>query len=265
MKFIDFHTHVYPEKIAVKATQSLSSSFGKDGEWPATAENLVIFEKAAGINKAVILPVAIKETQVRKINEFAVESNREFCEHIIGFGALHAAQQNLIDEIDFIKQSGLKGIKIHPDQQQFAIDDERLFDAYKYLSETGLVVLFHCGDLKSDLSHPRRLKKVAALFPKLKIVGAHFGGWTIFDEAYELVRNENIHFDMSSSMYLLGAEKTARFIKDYGVEKIFFGTDFPLCDPQEEIRKFLSLNISEDDKEKIAWKNAAEFLELKTL
>jgi len=262
MKFIDFHTHVYPEKIAVKATQNLSSSFGKDGEWPATAENLVIFEKAAGIEKSVILPVAIKEAQVRKINEFAVSAKTEFSEHIIGFGALHAAQENLIEEIDFIKNSGLKGIKIHPDQQLFPIDDQRLFDAYKYLSELQIPVLFHCGSKTSDLSHPSRLKNLAKLFPELKIVGAHFGGWTIFDEAYELVRNENIHFDMSSSIYIMGTEKTAKFINDYGVGKIFFGTDFPLSDPIEEIKKFLSLNISDDAKEKIAYKNACDFLNI---
>ena len=98
------------------------------------------------------------------------------------------------------------------------------------------------------------------MFPKLRIVAAHFGGWQVFDQAYELLRKENIHFDMSSSMYIMGLEKTAKFIRHYGAEKIFFGTDFPLCDQSVEIEKFLKLDIPYADKEKIAWQNAADFL-----
>lgn len=259
MQFIDFHTHIYPEKIVMRATDSLSSIFGKPADWPGTAENLLIFGMAAGISKFVTLPVAMKEGQVRKINEFIIEQGQEYSA-IIPFGALHAAQDNIIEEIDFIRSKGVKGVKIHPNQQGFAIDDSRMFDAYSYMSEIGLPVLFHCGSRESDLSNPPRLKKIIGMFPDLKIVAAHFGGWQVYDEAYALLRKENIHFDMSSSMYMLGLRKTAKFIRHYGAEKIFFGTDFPLCDQSKEIERFLMLDIPDSDKEKIAWQNAADFL-----
>ncbi len=261
MQFIDFHTHIYPEKIVLHATEYLSDTFGKDAEWPGSTENLLIFGMAAGISKFVVLPVAMKESQVRKINEFVIGEASQY-EQIIPFGALHAAQNNIIEEIDFMKQAGIKGIKIHPNQQGFALDDSRLFDAYSYLSELGMPILFHCGDLHSDLSNPPRLKKVIAQFPRLKIVAAHFGGWQVFDQAYDLLRKENIHFDMSSSMYIMGLKKTAKFIRHYGAEKIFFGTDFPLCDQSAEIERFLMLDIPDTDKECIAYQNAAEFLEI---
>lgn len=259
MKFIDFHTHIYPEKIVLHATEYLSDTFGKDAEWPGSSENLLIFGMAAGISKFVTLPVAMKATQVHKINEFILGEAAKY-DQLIPFGTLHAAQDNLIEEINFIKESSIQGIKIHPNQQGFALDDTRMFDAYTYLSELGIPVLFHCGDLNSDLSNPPRLKKLIKMFPKLRIVAAHFGGWQVFDQAYELLRKENVHFDMSSSMYIMGLEKTAKFIRHYGAEKIFFGTDFPLCDQSVEIEKFLKLDIPYADKEKIAWQNAADFL-----
>lgn len=262
MHFVDFHTHIYPEKIAVRATESLGSFFKKDFAWPGTGENLEIFGKAAGIDKFVILPVAIKSTQVRKINEFVMEQSKEYPD-FIPFGSLHAEMENISAEIEFLHSHGFMGVKIHPDQQQFAIDDKRMFEAYDYMSQIGMPILFHCGDLHSDLSHPLRTKKLIQEFPNLKIVAAHFGGWTIFDEAYEILRKEQIHFDMSSTMYYIGLEKTSKFIKDYGAEKIFFGTDFPLCDQKEEKDKFLSLNISDDAKELIAYKNAENFLGIK--
>lgn len=262
MHFVDFHTHIYPEKIAVRATEALSSFFKKESGWPGTGENLEIFGKAAGIDKFVVLPVAIKSEQVRKINEFVIGQAHEYPD-FIPFGSLHASMDGLVEEVEFLHQQGFQGVKIHPDQQQFALNDERMFPAYDYMSEIGMPILFHCGDLHSDLSHPWRTKKLIQEFPKLKIVAAHFGGWTIFDEAYEILRKEQIHFDMSSTMYAIGLEKTGKFIKAYGAEKIFFGTDFPLCDQKVEKDNFLSLNITDVEKELIAYKNAEDFLGIK--
>lgn len=261
MKFVDFHTHIYPEKIAVRATASLSKVFNKPENWPGTGENLEIFGKAAGITKFVILPVALKASQVHGINEFAIAQAQEYPD-FVPFGTLHVEQDDMIGEIDYLLENGFKGIKLHPDQQGYTIDDKRMFECYDYASQKGFPILFHCGDTDSDFSHPSRTKKIIQEFPHLKMIAAHFGGWKIYDEAYDILRMENIHFDMSSSMYLMGTEKTARFIKDYGAEKIFFGTDFPLCDPSEEVQKFLSLNISDDEKEMVAYKNASDFLGL---
>lgn len=259
MTFVDFHTHIYPDKIAKKATSYLQTTFDISAEWPASSENLLIFGKAAKISNFVILPVAQKAEGVRKINDFAIAENNEHEEYFT-FGSIHAAQSNVVEEIDYIKQSGLYGIKIHPDQQGFAIDDKRMECAYDYLSEIGLPVLFHCGDPVSDLSHPARLKKILHQFPKLRAVAAHFGGWQVFEQAKELLSKEDCYFDMSSSIGYLGLEKTAQYIKEYGEDRIFFGSDFPLWGQDDEITKFMMLDISDCAKEKIAGLNALKFL-----
>ncbi len=258
MKFIDFHCHVYPYKIARRATDYLTSTFDAKAEWPATVENLLIFGSAAGISNFVLLPVSQKVDHVRKINDFAISENHAE-NKIISFGTIHAGLENICGEIEYIKKSGLHGIKIHPDQQGFAIDDERLFEAYSFLSDINFPILFHCGDKKINLSHPERTKKIIKNFPKLNMICAHFGGWQVFDQARQLLSKENIHFDMSSSMYYLGREKTAAFINDYGAEKIFFGTDFPLWGQEKEIEKFMTLGISDRQKEMIAHENAENF------
>lgn len=261
MKFIDFHTHIYPEKIAVKATNYLRSFYDLKADWPGISENLLIFGQAAKISKFVVLPVATRADQVRKINQFAINENNEHDEYIT-FGTVHAGQEKILDELQFIIDSGLRGIKMHPDQQDFAIDDPRLFDFYDAAQQIRFPILFHCGDPRSDLSHPKRVIKILEEFPNLNIVAAHFGGWQIFDEAKEIMKDAKCHFDMSSSMYYLGPEKTADMIHTYGAEKIFFGTDFPLWDSAEEIEKFMSLPITDEEKELIAYKNAEKFFNI---
>ncbi|MBQ3463114.1 MAG: amidohydrolase family protein, partial [Clostridia bacterium] len=136
---------------------------------------------------------------------------------------------------------------------------KRLFPMYDALGEDMLLIV-HCGDPRYDFSRPERLKRVLDAFPKLKVVGAHLGGWSMFDEAFEYLKDTGCYVDISSCIMFIGAEKTKEYIGKYGADKVLFGTDFPLWNPVKEVERFISLNISETDREKIAYKNARRLL-----
>ncbi|MDY6324598.1 MAG: amidohydrolase family protein [Catonella sp.] len=260
MKIIDFHTHIYPPEIAAKATESICEFYSLNTEFTGTAESLLARGKEAGISEFVLLPVANKPEQVRHINEFIVGEVKKHPE-FFGFGTLHADMEDFNSEIDYIEASGLKGIKLHPDSQKFPIDDERLFPAYERL-EGRLPVLIHCGDKRFDFSHPRRLVHVLNEFPKLQVIAAHLGGWSIFEEGYALLKNKNCYFDISSCMAFIPPKKMVEYIRGYGAERLLFGTDFPLWDPVKEVEAFLSLPLRSDEQEKIAFHNAEKILGL---
>lgn len=258
MRFIDFHTHIYPQKIADKATQSVCEFYDLHTECNGTAEELYELGKKSGVTDFVLLPVAIKASHVRSINKFIVDvqsSNEAF--H--GFGSVHADMKDIIGELDFIKESGLKGVKIHPDTQRFNIDDERLYPLYESI-EGNMPIVIHCGDPRYDYSHPSRLKKVLSDFPKLHVIAAHLGGWEIFETASEILKDQNCYFDISSCMPFMSAEKMVDYINTYGDEIVLFGTDYPLWTPERETKSFLKLPLSESAKENIAYKNALEIL-----
>ena len=127
MKIIDFHTHIYPSAIAEKATKSIEDFYCLDGSgMNGTSEQLLEVGKSVGIEKFVVLPVAIKHQHTRHINEFILSETAKYSE-FIGFGTVHAEQSDILAEGEYILNSGLKGIKMHPDTQLFNIDDERLF------------------------------------------------------------------------------------------------------------------------------------------
>ena len=98
MIVIDFHTHVYPNKIAEKATMSTCEFYSLKTELVGTTNVLLECGKQAGISEFVLFPVATKEEQVHHINEFIVDEinlHREF----YGFGTLNAAMENALPEI----------------------------------------------------------------------------------------------------------------------------------------------------------------------
>lgn len=259
---IDFHNHVYPEAIARKATKSISDFYeledvGMDG----TVDTLLRRGGQAGVTHYVILPVGLKPGHVRHINEFIVrqvESHPQFT----GFGTVHAAMEDLCGEVEFIEKSGLRGIKMHPDTQLFNIDDERLFPMYE-MAQDKLLIMPHMGDPRYDFSRPERLKRVMELFPRLQVVATHFGGYSMYDVAYDNLYDKNCVFDVSSTLMFLEKEDAVKLIRRYGPERLVYGTDYPLWDPVTEMERFLSLGLKEDEIERICWKTPARVLGLK--
>ncbi len=263
MKLIDFHAHVYPEKIAQKAAEKICAYYDLKEGMTGTSSVLLEQGKKAGIDAYVILPVATKAENVRSINNFAL-GEQKLHKEFISFGTLHADMNEICSEIDFIKESGLHGVKLHPDQQGFSIDDKRLYEAYDYLQDR-LPLVIHCGDKKSLLSHPERLKKVLKDFPRLKLVAAHLGGWSLFNDAVEILKDQDCYFDISSCFYFISPEKMQEYIHIYGAEKILFGSDFPMWNPQKEVERFFNIPLTDEERELIAYKNAERFLDKKII
>lgn len=261
MKIIDIHTHVYPEAIAQKATDSVRKYYHiGDAGMNGTTDMLLQRGTEAGISQFVILPVAVRADHVQSINDFIIDQvGQQSC--FVGFGTVHAGMDGLAREIQRIVAIGLKGIKMHPDMQRFAIDDPRLFPMYEMI-QGKLPVLLHMGDHNFDYSHPARLRHVLELFPKLDAVAAHFGGYSMYETAYQLLRDTNCVMDISSSLMYLGDGEAERYIGIYGAERMAFGSDYPIWDPVTEVRRFLELRLTDEQKEQIAHKTAERLLKL---
>ena len=114
-----------------------------------------------------------------------------------------------------------------------------------------------------EYSRPWQMRKVLEAFPKLVCICAHLGGWSEWAEASKILSAyENAYVDTSSSLYALDREEAAAIIRHYSRERVLFGTDFPMWNPAEEMKRFLSLNLTDDEKEKILRKNAEDLLRL---
>lgn len=94
------------------------------------------------------------------------------------------------------------------------------------------------------------------MFPDLTIIGAHFGGWSLWNEApRELCKYKNLYVDTCSSFYALSKEKAREIIDLYGTDRVLFGTDFPLWKQEDELEFLFSLGLSEKELEDILHNN----------
>lgn len=260
MKIIDMHTHVYPDMIAAKAAQNIRDYYHLGENMDGTISTLLRQGTAAGVTHYLILPVAVKPEHVKTINDFTRQQVQAH-DCFTGFGTVHAAMENKIEEVKRLESMGLKGIKIHPDCQHFNIDDTRMFPVYEEI-QGRLPMMIHLGDERYDYSHPARLRKVLRNFPQLEVCAAHFGGHTMYETAKECLSDTNCILDISSTLMFLDKREAEDYVNHYGAERLAFGTDYPVWDPAQEVERFLSLDITDEQKEQIAWKTASRFLKL---
>jgi len=263
MEIIDAHAHIYPEKIAAKATDTIGIFYDIKMAMPAgTTENLLIEGKRAGISRFVVHSVATTAHQVRSINEFIkreVDAHPEF----IGFITLHQdlSEEEIAAEVDWAIANGLKGIKLHPDFQKFYIDDEAVEKFYRAAAGK-LPFLFHIGDDRYDYSQPARLVKMAKKYPNTTFIAAHFGGYRCWGEASIYKGLENVYFDTCSSLPMISTTLAKEIIDLLGAERFFFATDFPMWKAEEELERFNKIPLTEQEREMILSGNIKRVLKL---
>ena len=257
-RIIDSHCHVYPDAIAQRAAAGTSNFYNMPSRFDGKISTLLEQGEKVGIEHFIVQSVATTPKQVSSINHFIAESVASGNGRFTGLGTLHPDSDNVEAEIDEIIRLGLKGVKLHPDIQKVAIDDPRMHKIYK-LCEGRLPMLLHTGDYRYDLSNPNRVIPILEQYPDLTVIGAHFGGWSIWEEATEkLCKYKNFLVDCSSSLYAITPETAKELIHVYGVERVLFGTDYPLWTPEEEIERFMKIDLTEKEREDIFYNNAAK-------
>ena len=224
-----------------------------------TAEQLFAATAGGPITHHVVHSVATSISQVEHINNFILEECKAHPE-FIGFGCMYQDYGDPVAELRRIKAAGLKGIKIHPDIQKVNLDDPRLMKTYEACEALDLPVILHIGDYRYDYSHPSRLVNVLHTFPKLRVDAAHMGGWSIYDIGLDNLRDENCFVDISSTFSFTGLRHARELVEQYGVERVLFGSDFPMADPLHEYEMVMQMGLSDEDLEKIFHRNAERFL-----
>ncbi|SHJ89519.1 amidohydrolase family protein [Hespellia stercorisuis] len=267
---IDFHTHIFPEKIAKGTLDFLGEKCGVDPFTNGTASGLSDSTKEAGLDLSVVLPVVTKPKQFLSINEFALQVQSE---RLLSFGGIHPETSDYKSELNFIAESGLKGIKLHPDYQGTFIDDikyERIIDR---ASELGLVVVIHSGYDPGypELIHcaPSRAAKMLDDVTPEKVVLAHMGGYNVeadgslgWREMEEYLLGRDVYLDTALVLDKMPKDTLQRIIEQHGSDKILFATDSPWAGQSEFVEYMSTLPIAEMDRQKIFHENAAKLLTL---
>ena len=281
---IDIHTHTFPDAIAAKAVDKLKHNSHTQPFLDGTAASLSASAKAAGIDLAVIQPVATSPKQVEGINDGALLVNRTSAKtHLYSFGGMHPAFDEPERELARIAAAGLKGIKLHPVYQLQDMDSPGYLRVLRAAAANGLLVLIHAGIdvgfLDLTYSSVEKIARAIDTVPSGRYILAHMGGWRQWEDATRLFAGrDNVWIDTSfsigdmvpvgdgfyqtHSLERLSTEQFLAMKEAFGADRLLFGTDSPWEDQAAEVARIRALPIPEQEKAAILGGNAEKLLRI---
>jgi len=259
---IDFHTHIYPDHVALKTVTAVRQRAGVDAYTDGTLEGLKKSMAAAGIDLSVVAAVATKPEQVSSIQRWLTSIRQPGIETL---ATMHPADPLNSEQMKMLKQEGFRGFKLHPDYQDFFVDDPRMYPIYETVAAEGMFILFHAG-VDRGLPHPvhatpKHLAAIHNSIPELCMIVAHLGGEEAYKETAVHLLGRNLYMDTSFVLRKMPGTFRERFLKEHPADRLLFASDSPWTDQGEELDFLLQLPfLTESDKEKICFSTAAQLL-----
>ncbi len=283
---IDFHTHVFPDRIAPRALEKLRGGSHTKTFTDGTEAGLRASMQRSGVDLSVVLPVATSAAQTEHINDRAILTHQMAGETgVDSFGAAHPEDPDWEKEIKRIAAAGLRGIKIHPPYQGVDLDDPRYLRILEKAGELDLTVVTH-GGLDVGLpgaaqATPDKIRRAVMAAGPCRLVCAHMGGWKRWDEALDCLADTGVMLDTSFSLgrmtpsgdgypwkeeelERLGEDGFVRMVRAFGAERVLFGTDSPWEDQEESLKSFRRLPFDGKETELILGGNAKRLLGIRT-
>ena len=266
---IDFHTHLFPEKIAAKAISVLADTSGVTPSTDGTAPSLLASMEQAGVDLSVVLPVITDPHQFESILRFAVRINEQYGStsgpRLLSFAGIHPDCADIREKCAEISREGFRGIKLHPDYQGGCFDDIRYLRILDAASEQGLCIVVHAG---FDPISPKRqhcspdmiLHAIKETAPS-RLVLAHMGSNKNYQESLEKLCGQDVYLDTSFCLTDMPEEMFIRMVRAHGADRILFATDCPWGQQDRFLQLLRSMDaLSAEEKEQILWQNASRLI-----
>ena len=280
---IDFHTHIFPKKIAAHAIATIEIKAATPTYLDGSLEALRGSMKEAGIDISVLLSVATNPLKISNMNDLQIAGMEKGDPDLMWFGCAHPHAPNWKEELKRIADAGIKGIKIHPQYQGVPIDDPATLRLLDKCGELGLIVINHSGKEPAfpglDYSDPKQIRNALQQVGPVTFVGAHMGALQNWNEAAEIYGDfPNVYIDTSFALRhlkpgqrgyytqevlgLLDEENFVKLVRDLGAHRVVYGTDSPWRSQKDTVDAIRTLPLTDEEKELIFHKNAEKLLNI---
>ena len=278
---IDVHTHAWKSALRVddaptESQEAMGRYFRYQPQHQTVPEMAAMYRKLK--MAFVVFTVDSEKGASRKVtNEEVAELARENADVAIAFASInpHRGEEGVREARRLIRDFGVKGFKFHPSVQDFYPNDRMAYPLYEAIAEAKLPALFHTGQtgvgagtrggggIRLKYSNPMLLDDVAADFPDMPIILAH-PSFPWQEEALSVATHKpQVYIDLSGWSPKYFPPILVRYANTLLKDKILFGSDYPVIDPERWVAEFDKLDIKPEVRPLIMKENAAKLLRLK--
>jgi predicted TIM-barrel fold metal-dependent hydrolase len=276
---IDCHTHVFPEEVRkdreafCKKDEGFAFIYDRSKAKMVGVEDLIVSMDESGIDRSVICGFPWSQPDLCSFqNQYLMESASRYPNRLIAFVSLLFSNPDWSEkELDRAVKGGAQGIgeiAFYRDEMT-SQDILSMKPILAQMERQGIPLLLHTNETIGH-AYPgkgrtplERFYEMILSFPSLPIILAHWGGGFPFYELMPEVAKvmANVYYDTAASPFLYSKRIYAIAREIVGVEKIFFGTDFPLISPRRYYKELEGSGLSKQDREKILGLNFSRLIE----
>ncbi len=166
--------------------------------------------------------------------------------------------QGLRDLEYAVKEYGFVGAHLYPHWFGLPPDHARYYPIYAKCCELEIPIMMQVGHclryqrerVLPSVGQPITLDQIAIDFPELVLIGIHLGyPWT--EEMISVAwKHENVYIGSDAYAPRHWPESFVHFINTWGKDKVLFGTDWPVIDPERAITEIEALELRPESKQK---------------
>ena len=280
MVIVDFHTHIFSPRLREERENYLGRDpcfeilYSNPRAKLATAEELIASMDQDGIDVAVVLNIGWVDHELCvETNDYIMEAASRYPERLIGFCAIQPrVGERAVAEIERCARGGMRGIgEMRPDIQGFDLGDEAIMRPIVEAALTHRFIFLTHSSEPVGHNYPGKgrvtlemLYRFISSFPQLPIVCAHWGGglafYALMPEVGEALAN--VYFDTAATPFLYRPDIFGHITRIVGVEKVLFGSDYPLLPHARVMAQLRSAGLGEEAEGLILGGNAKRLLGL---
>ncbi len=266
---IDSHTHIFPDEVRkdreafCQKDEGFSFIYKSSKAKMVGVEDLIVSMDESRIDRSVICGFPWNQPDLCSMhNQYLLESASRYPNRLIVFVTLLFSNPDWSgEELNRAIERGARGVG----EMAFYRDEMTSQDVHfmrpilTQMEKREIPLLLHTNETLGH-SYPGKGKtpldrfyELILSFPNLPIILGHWGGGLPFYELMPEVAKSmvNVYYDTAASPFLYSKKIYTIASEMVGVEKILFGTDFPLISPRKYFKELEESGLSKQDQEKI--------------
>ena len=282
MGAIDIVCNLFTEREVAEGRTGLDETFKDQVRMPEDMRNGVSIPRylekmrRSGIDRSLLIAVRAGDLAVRGSFEIEYQRVAEVCaENPEHFSALAGVDpfrgMSGIRELSHaVQELGFVGAHLYPHWFALAPNDRRYYPIYAKCCELDIPIMMQVGHnliysrerRLPSVGRPIALDDVAIDFPELKLIGIHIGvPWT--DEMISMAwKHENVFIGVDAYAPKHWPAQIVHYLNSYGQDKVLFGTDWPVIDPERAMAEIDAMELRAEAKKKLLRDNALKLFRL---
>ncbi len=282
MGAIDIVCNLYTPKEVEEGRTGIDETFKEQVRMPpemrpgVSIESYLAKMDRAGIDRSLLIAVRAGDLNVKGSFEITYDRVADVCgnwpNRFSGLAGVDPTRgmQGIYDLEHAVKTLGFVGAHLYPHWFGLPPNDRRYYPYYSKCCELDIPIMMQVGQnliysrerRLPSVGRPITLDDVAIDFPELKLIGIHIGvPWT--DEMIAMAwKHENVFIGVDAYAPKHWPKALVHYLNTYGREKVLFGTDWPVIDPERAVQEIETLGLRPESKALLMRDNALRVFHL---